>query len=87
MGTNPKQRPAKMSDVLRRAYNIDEGSHVWIKKAENVQLVHADEIVLADVTPTEYLDGTVAEIEDNCWWWRSGLSLSEYHNWSRRPSC
>ncbi|KAF2487543.1 P-loop containing nucleoside triphosphate hydrolase protein [Neohortaea acidophila] len=75
LGANPKQKPAKMTDTLRHAFNIKEGSHVNLSPSR-AKIARADKVVLTDVTPTEFLNGDAAETEDEKWWWRCGHTLS-----------
>ena len=74
MGNSPKARPAKMTDMLRNAYGIKEGSHVTLEKV-NAEVIHAEKVTLMDVTPTEYMDGHGAEVEDDKWWGRCIYAL------------
>jgi AAA family ATPase len=74
IGSSPKVRPAKMTDHLRDAYDIKEGSHVNISKT-NAQVVLAEKIILVDVTPSDY--GKREELEDGRWYWRCGSLLSK----------
>ncbi|KAK3068670.1 AAA+-type ATPase [Teratosphaeriaceae sp. CCFEE 6253] len=53
MGNSPKLRPAKMTDTLRAALGVREGSQVNITKAA-AALAPADKVVLLDVTPSNY---------------------------------
>jgi len=74
MGNSPKLRPAKMTDTLRAAFGFKEGSQVSIKKTA-ASLIHADNIVLTDVTPSEY--GNPANVEDGNWKMRTYGVLAE----------
>ncbi|KAK5129701.1 hypothetical protein LTR08_002945 [Meristemomyces frigidus] len=64
MGNSPKIRPAKMTQTLRKAYDFEDGSHVTISRT-TAQLQHAEQVVLTDVTPSDY--GSAAELENNKW--------------------
>lgn len=68
MGTSPRVRPAKMTDILRTAFGFKEGSHITIAKTK-VEVAHAARITLNDVTPAEFGGG--AEPDDNCWTYRA----------------
>ena len=56
LGASPKVRPAKMTERLKAAYGINDGSLVNLVKT-SAKLVHAEKITLTDVTPEEYGDG------------------------------
>jgi len=64
MGNSPKLRPAKMTDQLRTAFGLKEGSHVSIAKT-SAQVVQAKKVSLSDVTPSDY--GAAADFEDQDW--------------------
>lgn len=49
MGTNPKVRPVKMTETLRAAYGIKDGSHVNLSRTD-AKLVYAEKVVLTDMT-------------------------------------
>ena len=76
MGTNPKVRPAKMTETLRTAYGIRDGSHVMLHQTE-AKIVHAEKVFLIDVTPNEYVAGHEPELEDNKWRIRCAAALGK----------
>jgi AAA family ATPase len=78
MGTNPKVRPAKMTEVLRTAYAIRDGSHVMLYQTE-AKVVHAEKVFLTDVTPGEYMAGHEEDFEDGKWRTRCAMVLCELH--------
>ncbi|KAH9827725.1 ATPase family associated with various cellular activities (AAA), partial [Teratosphaeria destructans] len=73
MGNNPKLRPAKMTDTLKAAFNFREGSQVTIART-TAKIVHADKVVLSDVTPSDY--GDAAELQDDKWRIRASALLA-----------
>ena len=78
MGTNPKVRPVKMTEMLRVAYGIKEGSLVNLSRTE-AKVVHAETVVLTDVTPNEYIEGHEEELEDGRWRTRCATTLCKLH--------
>lgn len=76
MGNTPKLRPARMTDVLRNAFGIQEGSHVYLGPAKRNSILRADKVVLTDVTPRDYSKNIdPAEIEDDGWLTRCKWTL------------
>lgn len=77
MGSNPKMRPAKMTETMRAAYNIDEGRYVNLN-ATTAKLVHADKVTLTDVTPKNYIvEGHENALEERRWRGRCLYALCE----------
>ena len=64
MGNRPKNRPLKMTEVVRSAFGFEEGSRVTIQPTD-ARIVHADKIILSDVTPADY--GRPEDLDDKCW--------------------
>lgn len=52
MGTSPKLRPAKMTDIMRAAFGFTEGSHVMIVKT-TAQISHAHKVSISDAMPID----------------------------------
>lgn len=75
MGAAPKVRPVKMTDLLRNAFGIAEGSQVNLLPTDK-KITKADKIVLTDVTPRDYATKNKGEIEDHKWWTRCAYTLS-----------
>lgn len=75
MGSAPKLRPVKMSDVLRNAFGIKEGSQVILARTKARKL-RADKIALTDVTPTDYSNSPNEEdLASDISLWRCGYVL------------
>ncbi|KAK0286988.1 AAA+-type ATPase [Friedmanniomyces endolithicus] len=74
MGNSPRLRPAKMTDTLRAAFGFKEGSHVTITKT-TASIVHADKVILTDVTPSDYANPL--DVEDGRWRGRATYTLLE----------
>ena len=64
MGTSPKNRPVKMTETLQTAYGIRDGSQVMLYRTDT-KIVHADEIVVTDVTPNDWLESDPDDLEHN----------------------
>ena len=73
LGNKPKVSPVMMTETLRNAFGIEEGSHVSVSKT-TANILLADKVVLQDVTPTEY--GTRQQLEDRKWHYRCAYQLS-----------
>lgn len=76
MGNAAKSRPVKITPTAMGAYGIKEGNQVKLSKTE-VQVSHADKVVLTEVTPTGndqvYADGS----ENRNWYWTCGHALCQ----------
>ena len=79
MGTHPKAKPAKMTDMLRKAFGIKEGSLVKLSRTE-AKVVHAERVVLTDVTPDSYhVEGRAEELGEGLWRVRCASALGKLH--------
>ena len=74
IGSNPKVKPVKMTETLRGAFSIAYGAHVGLSKTSTKKM-HAEKVVLSDVTPSDY--DKKPDVEDNGWRWRCGGLLSK----------
>lgn len=73
-GNNPKQRPAKMTDILKAAYGFSDGGQATITKS-GTRVLEADNVTLTDVTPLEYINPD-DKSGDGKFFWKVGGLLS-----------
>lgn len=78
MGASPKMRPARMSETLRGAFGIKEGSHVSLQRS-SVKTLHAEKLSLTDVTPNERSTGQEDEMDSRRWRTRCAAALCMSH--------
>ena len=76
MGSAPKTKPAKMTETLRDAYGIKEGSHVGISSTQ-ATIVHAGRVVLVDCTTVDPAKTGEKSAEDNKWQNRCRTALGK----------
>lgn len=76
MGTNPKNRPAKLTETLQTAFGIKEGSQIMLYRTD-AKVIHADEIVLTDITPNDYAENDPDDRENGRWRGRIAAALCE----------
>lgn len=74
MGAAPKSKPARMSETLREAFGIKEGSLVTLRPG-NSPILLAEALVLTDVTPDELVAGHEKEMRDEKWQTRARSTL------------
>lgn len=72
MGASPKSRPARMSEMMREAFGIKEGSLVKIQPVK-AEIVHAAKMVLTDVASDPSAADT--SIEADRWLGRCRVAL------------
>lgn len=78
MGTNPKNRPVKATEILQTAYNVREGSQIMLYRSD-MKVVPADEVVLTDVSPDRSSENGQNDLEGANLKWRCGYALSKLH--------
>ena len=78
MGASPKTKPARMSETLRDAFGIKEGSHVTLQ-ASTAATKHATKLSLTDVTPSERSAGCEDEVDGRRWRTRCAAALCMSH--------
>ena len=86
MGSAPKARPAKMTDRLRNAYGIKEGSQISIT-ATNSRIEHAGKVTLTDVTPAEYILTNEGDQRVGNWLCNCAFTLSRLRSRPLFGSC
>ncbi|KXL51137.1 hypothetical protein M433DRAFT_60793 [Acidomyces richmondensis BFW] len=73
-GNNPKQRPAKMTDILKAAYGFSDGGQATITKS-GTRVLEADNVTLTDVTPLEYINPDDKSGDGKFFWKVGGLLI------------
>lgn len=66
MGASPKAKPARMSETMRDAFGIKEGSQVTLRPA-STQITLAEKLTLTDVTSSNDLQPGSNGLEDQRW--------------------
>lgn len=78
MGASPRTKPARMSETLRDAFGIKEGSHVTLQPSDT-ETKHAAKLSLTDVTPTQRSIGHEEEMDGRRWRTRCAAALCISH--------
>ncbi|KAL1303368.1 hypothetical protein AAFC00_006765 [Neodothiora populina] len=68
----PQIHPVKLTDTLRDAFSLKLGNHVNIQKAASQKIVHANRVIVIDVTDSSAIEATK---DDNNWKLRCAFTL------------